>query len=75
MPAETLNSVTSPWPFAQWGIDIVGLLPIAAAQKKFLLIATNYFSKWVEAKAYASIKDKDIKRFVSKNIVCRFRIP
>ena len=64
MPAETLNSVTSPWPFAQWGMDIVGPLPTAAAQKKFLLVATDYFSKWVEAEAYANIKDKDVKRFV-----------
>ena len=75
MPVETLNSVTSPWPFAQWGMDIVGPLPTAAAQKKFLLVATDYFSKWVEAEAYASIKDKNVKRFVWKNIVCRFGIP
>ena len=75
MPTETLNSVTSPWPFAQWGMDIVGPLPTAAAQKKFLLVATDYFSKWVEAEAYVSIKDKDVKRLVWKNIVCRFGIP
>ena len=75
IPAETLHSVTSPWPFAQWGMDIVGLFPTAAAQKKFLLFATNYFSKWVEVEAYASIKDKDVKRFVWKNIECRFGIP
>ena len=34
------------------------------AQKKFLFVATDYFSKWVEAKAYASIKDKDLTKFV-----------
>ena len=61
MPVETLNSVTSPWPFAQWGMDIVGPLPTTAAQKKFLLVATNYFSKWVEVEAYASIKDRTSK--------------
>ncbi|XP_034685658.1 uncharacterized protein LOC117914419 [Vitis riparia] len=61
MPAEMLNSVTSPWPFAQWGMDIMGPFPTAPAQKKFLLVATDYFSKWVEAEAYASIKDKDVK--------------
>ena len=47
----------------------------AAAQKKFLLVATDYFSKWVEAEAYASIKDKDVTKFVWKNIICRFGIP
>ena len=56
-------------------MDIVGPLPTTAAQKKFLLVATDYFSKWVEAEVYASIKDKDITKFVWKNIVCRFEIP
>ena len=31
VPAEILNSVTSPWPFAQWGMDIMGPLPTTAA--------------------------------------------
>ncbi|RVW99982.1 Transposon Ty3-I Gag-Pol polyprotein [Vitis vinifera] len=75
MPSAALKSVSGPWPFAQWGMDVVGPLPAAPAQKKFLLVATDYFSKWVEAEAYASIKDKDVTKFVWKNIVCRFGIP
>nr|CAN78757.1 hypothetical protein VITISV_035650 [Vitis vinifera] len=75
MPSATLKSVSGPWPFAQWGMDIVGPLPATPTQKKFLLVVTDYFSKWVEAKAYASIKDKDVTKFVWKNIVCRFGIP
>ena len=65
----------SPWPFAQWGIDIVRPLPTALAQKKLLLVATDYFSKWIEAEAFASIKDKDVTQFILKNIICRFGIP
>nr|CAN83156.1 hypothetical protein VITISV_022551 [Vitis vinifera] len=49
MPSEVLNPVMSPWSFAQWGMDIVGPLPIVAAHKKFMLITTDFFSKWVEA--------------------------
>ena len=56
-------------------MDIVGPLPAAPTQKKFLLVATDYFSKWVEAEAYASIKEKDVTKFRWKNIVCRFGIP
>ncbi|RVW24435.1 hypothetical protein CK203_093227 [Vitis vinifera] len=63
MPSTTLKSISGPWPFAQWGMDIVGPLPAAPAQKKFLLVATDYFSKWVKAEAYASIKDKDVTKF------------
>ena len=62
-------------PFAQWGIDIVGLLPTAPAQKKLLLVATDYFSKWIEADAFSSIKERDVTRFIWKNIVYRFDIP
>ncbi|KAL6315364.1 hypothetical protein AAG906_000472 [Vitis piasezkii] len=32
---------------------------------------TDYFSKWVEVEAYANIKDKDVSKFVWKNIICR----
>ena len=56
-------------------MDIVRPLPVTAAHKKFLLVATDYFSKWVEAKDYANIKDKDVSKFVWKNIIYQFRIP
>ncbi|RVW83019.1 hypothetical protein CK203_042508 [Vitis vinifera] len=57
----------SPMALCAVGMDIVGPLPAAPAQKKFLLVATDYFSKWVEAEAYASIKDKDVtKNFCSE---------
>ena len=73
--AQDLNFISSPWLFAQWGIDIVRPLPTAPAQKKLLLVATNYFSKWIEAEAFASIKDKDVTQIIWKNIVCQFGIP
>ena len=38
------------------------------------MVDTNYFTKWVEAELLANIKDVDVKRFVWKNIVTRFRI-
>ena len=63
-PAHDLISIMSPWPFAQWGIDIVGPLPTTLAQKKLLLVAIDYFSKWIEVEAFASIKDKDVTQFI-----------
>ena len=74
-PVQDLVSISSLWPFAQWGIDIVGPLPTAPAQKKLLLVTIDYFSKWIEADAFSSIKDRDVTRFIWKNIVCRFGIP
>ena len=46
---ETLYSMTSLWPFYKWGIDVMGPLPLAIGQRKFMLVAT----KWVETEAYA----------------------
>ena len=74
-PVQDLISISSPWPFAQWVIDIVGPLPTAPVQKKLLLVATDYFSKWIETEAFSSIKDRYVTQFIRKNIVCRFGIP
>ncbi|XP_073313457.1 uncharacterized protein [Primulina huaijiensis] len=51
-----------------WEIDIVGPFPIAPAQKKFLLVAVDYFSKWVEAEPLARITENDVLKFLLKNI-------
>ena len=57
----------SPWPFAQWGIDIVGPLPQGKGQVKFLLVAIDYFTKWVEAKALATITKARIRSCVEEH--------
>ncbi|XP_065638742.1 uncharacterized protein LOC111990373 [Quercus suber] len=63
-PGGVLNPLSSPWPFAQWGLDIVGPFPKAVGNKKYLLVGTDYFTKWVEAEPLANIRDVDVKRFV-----------
>ena len=39
------------------------------------MVATDYFTKWVEAKALANIRDVDVKKFLWKNIITRFQVP
>ena len=75
LPVERMTTITSPWPFAQWGIDIVGPLPLGKGQLKFLLVAIDYFTKLVEAEALATITKAKIRNFVWKNVICRFGIP
>ena len=70
-----MNLVSSPWPFAQWGMDLVGQLPQAIGQRKFLLVATDYFIKWVEVEPLAKIRDINVKNFKWKNIITRFGMP
>ena len=75
LPVERMTMITSSWPFTQWGIDIVGPLPLGKGQVKFLLVAIDYFTKWVEAEALATITKAKIRNFVWKNVICRFEIP
>ena len=59
-----LNLLSSPWPFAQWGLDIVGPFLKAAGNKRYLLVGTDYFTKWIEAEPLANIRDVDAKKFI-----------
>ena len=54
-PGGVLNPISSPWSFAQWGLDIVGPFPKAVGNKKYLIVDTDYFTKWVEAEPLANI--------------------
>ncbi|GJU42059.1 reverse transcriptase domain-containing protein [Tanacetum coccineum] len=49
-PQQKLSPITSPWPFYKWGIDIVGPFPEGPGKVKFLIVAIDYFTKWIEAK-------------------------
>jgi hypothetical protein len=75
VPLEDLTPITSPWPFAQWGLDIMGPFPAGTKQAKFLVVAIDYFTKWVEVEHLATITKKNVKNFVSKGVICRFGIP
>ena len=57
LPSEPLTSITSPWPFQQWGVDILGPLPIGKGQCKFIIVAVDYFTKWAEAEPLATITE------------------
>ncbi|GJS03544.1 reverse transcriptase domain-containing protein [Tanacetum coccineum] len=72
---QKLTPITSPWPFYKWGIDISGPFPEAQGKVKFLIVAIDYFTKWIEAKPVATITGSQFKKFVWDNIVCRFGLP
>ncbi|MCI65872.1 gypsy retrotransposon integrase-like protein, partial [Trifolium medium] len=48
-PPHELKSLSSPWPFAWWGLDILGPFTTGLAQSKYLIVGVDYFTKWVEA--------------------------
>ncbi|GFZ18422.1 hypothetical protein Acr_27g0001610 [Actinidia rufa] len=75
LPHTEMVPMSSPWLFAQWGIDILGPLPQAPLQRKFLVVAIDYFTKWIEAQPLAKITEKNTRDFVWKHLVCRFGVP
>ena len=74
-PVENTTPIGSEWSFAQWGMDILGPFPIAKAQKKFLIVAIDHFTKWIEAEAVPTITSQRVQDFFFKEIICRFGIP
>ena len=55
-------------------MDIVRGLPRAPRNKKFLLAATDYFTKWLEIESLDQIKEMDVIRFIGINVFSKFGI-
>ncbi|XP_021971951.1 uncharacterized protein LOC110867121 [Helianthus annuus] len=67
--------VTAAWPFQKWGVDIVGPFPRSSGSAQYLLVAVDYFTKWVEARPFTVISGYNVTRFFWEQIVCRFGLP
>ena len=60
-----LHTMTSPWPFSTWGIDIIGKIhPMASNAHEFILVAIDYFTKWVEVASYKVLNSKKVAQFL-----------
>jgi len=69
-------SMTSPWPFSVWGIDVIGrIVPKASNGHEYILVVIDYFTKWMEAAFYFVLKARHVARFLENNIICQFGVP
>nr|KYP75379.1 Pro-Pol polyprotein [Cajanus cajan] len=76
VPASELHSIIKPWPFRGWAIDIIGQIhPPSSKNHKYILVAIDYFTKWVEVIPLKEVEQKDIIDFVEDHIITRFGIP
>ncbi|CAL2227569.1 unnamed protein product [Prunus armeniaca] len=71
-----MNPVVKPWPFRGWAMDLIGKIYLASSQQHcFIIVATDYFTKWVEAKPVKSTTSQEIIIFIEEQIIQRFAIP
>jgi hypothetical protein len=55
-PPTALFNLASPWPFAMWGIDVIRPVNSKANNRhRFILVAIDYFTKWVEVSSHAHV--------------------
>ena len=61
VPSSELYNMTSPWAFLVWGIDVIGrIAPKASNGHEYILVAIDYFTKWVKAAFYSVSKAKHV---------------
>ncbi|GKV40302.1 hypothetical protein SLEP1_g47964 [Rubroshorea leprosula] len=73
-PAKELTTLVAPWPFAQWGLDLLGPFVKGVGGVTHLIVGVDYFTKWVEAQPLSSLTSKKVEDFVFSSIICRYGI-
>ncbi|PKI58384.1 hypothetical protein CRG98_021202 [Punica granatum] len=75
-PPNELRPMTALWPFSMWGIDVIGPInPKASNGHMFILVAIDYFTKWIEAITLASVTAKAVARFLRRDVIARYGVP
>jgi hypothetical protein len=74
LPAHALQTIPVTWPFAVWGLDIVGPLRKAPRGYTHLLVAVDKISKWIEARPIPNLRAEQAVPFFT-DIIHRFGVP
>ncbi|PKU59906.1 hypothetical protein MA16_Dca019608 [Dendrobium catenatum] len=75
-PPNVLHPTIASWPFESWGTDIIGSIdPPSSRGHRFILAATDYFSKCAEAVPLREVKAQQVLKFFKENVVYRFGVP
>jgi hypothetical protein len=65
-PAAALKTIPLTWPFAVWGLDMVGPFKTAPGGLMHLLVAVDKFTKWIEAKPIKKLDGSSTIKFFNR---------
>ena len=60
-PSKPSQLIAPAWPLQWWGVDLVGPLLIAQGNYKYVVVAVEYFTKWVKAKPLVNITSEAVR--------------
>lgn len=72
-----LHPVLPQLPFEKWGLDYVGPIKPAArgSQARYIIVATYYITKWVEARVVRKVDARSTVRFIYEQVITKFGFP
>jgi hypothetical protein len=75
VPVALMHPIIKPWAFRGWGWDFIGNIhPPSSKGHCFVIVATNYFTKWTEAIPIKNMTHKEVIGFIMEHIMHRFSI-
>jgi transposase InsO family protein len=76
IPVAELHHIIKHWPFRGWGLDFIGEIhPSSSKGHQFVLVSTDYFSKWNGVIALKNMTHREVIEFITEHIIQRFGIP
>jgi hypothetical protein len=72
---EELYPIYPTTPFEKWGVDFVGPLPKSSRRNEYLIVATDYMTKWAKALPVKRATQTVASDFIFYHIVYRFGCP
>ena len=72
---QSLHPTVAPYPFHSWGLDFIGPINPPSEGCTWILVATELFTKWVEAVTVKRATGSSMANFLRENIICRSRVP
>jgi hypothetical protein len=71
-----LHPIIKPWPLRGSDLDFIGEVhPTSSKGHRFILVATDYFTKWTEVVPLRNMTHQEVINFVQEHIIHRFGAP